>query len=79
MGWDLEAVCSSGAPLRDLTHILHECPLLAESWPGYYAFLSKPFSDRRLEEIPIKDLVVDPGPGIVGVLAGHLGRGVRLL
>ena len=79
MRWDLEAGYSCGSPLRDLTHVLHECPLLAESTPGYYAFLSRRFPDRRPEKIPIKDLVFDPGPGVVGALAGHLGRGDRVL
>ena len=66
MGWDLEAGCSCGAPLRDLVHILHVCPLLAESRPGFYAFLSTRFPDRKPEEIPIEDLVFDPVPGVVG-------------
>ena len=73
MGWDLEAGCSCGAPLRALAHVLHACPLLAKSRPGYYTFLSERFPDRRPEEIPIEDLVFDPGPAVVGALAGHLG------
>ena len=77
--WDLEAGCSCGAPLHVLVHALHDCPLLAESRPGYYAFLSRLFSDRRPEGIPIEDLVFDPGPGVVGALAGHLGCGDRVL
>ena len=79
MGWDLEVGCSCGAPLRDLSHVLHDCPQLEEFRPGYYAFLSGRFPDRRPEGIPIEDLVFDPGPGVVGVLAGHLGRCDRVL
>ena len=75
----MEAVCSCGAPLRDLDHALHECPLLAESRPGYYEFLIRRFPDRRPEEIPIEDLVFDPGPGIVVAQAGHLVRGDHVL
>ena len=79
MGWDLEAGCSCGAPLRDLAHVLHACPLLAESRPGYYAFLSERFPDRRPEEIPIEDSIFDPGPAVVRAVAGHLGRSNRVL
>ena len=79
MGWDLEVGFSCGAPLRDLSHILHDCPQLEESRPGYYAFLSGRFPDRRPEGIPIEDLVFDPGPGVVEALAGHLGRCDRVL
>ena len=79
MGWDLKAGCSCGAPLCDLVHVLHACPLLAESRPGFYAFLSERFPDRRPEEIPIEDLVFDPGPAVVGALAGHLERTDRVL
>ena len=79
MGWNLEAGCSCGAPLRNLAHVLHACPLLAESRSGYYTFLSGRFPDRRPEEIPIEDLVFDPGPGVVEALAGHLGRSDRVL
>ena len=79
MGWDLKAGCSCGAPLRELAHILHVCPLLAESRPGYYAFQSRRSTDRRPEDLPIEDLVFDPRPGIVGALAGNLGRGDHVL
>ena len=79
MGWDLETGCPCGAPLRDLPHVMHACPLLAESRPGFSAFLSERFPDCRPEEIPIEDLVFDPGPGVVGALAGHLGRSDRVL
>ena len=79
MGWDLEAGCSCGAPLRDLDHVLHRCPLLEESRPGFYEFLINRFPDRGPEEIPIEDLVFDPGPGVVGALARHLGCGDRVL
>ena len=34
MGWDLEVGCSCGAPLRDLSHVLHDCPQLEEFRPG---------------------------------------------
>ena len=71
--------CSCGAPLRDLSHVLHDCPQLEEFRPGYYAFLSGRFPDRKPEGIPIEDLVFDPGPGVVGALAGHLGRCDRVL
>ena len=66
MGWDLEVGCSCGAPLRDLSHVLHDCPQLDEIRPGYYAF-------------PIEDLEFDLGPGFVGALAGYLGRCDRVL
>ena len=79
MGWDLEVGCSCGAPLRDLFHVLHDCPQLEEFRPGYYAFLSGCFPDRRPEGISIEDLVFDPGPGVVGALAGHQGRCDRVL
>ena len=79
MGWDLEVGCSYGAPLRDLTHVLHDCPQLDEFRPDFYAFLSRRFPDRRLEGIPIEDLVFDLGPEVVGAPAGYLRRCDRVV
>ena len=79
MRWDLEVGCSCGAPLCDLEHILPDCPLLPESRPGFYYYLSRHFPNRRSRAIPIEDLVFDHGLGVVVALASHLGRSDRVL
>ena len=68
MEWDLNMGCGCVAGLKDLAHVINECPILSQNRPRFLRFLAERFPERLPEQTNLGNLIFAPDPGAVGEL-----------
>ena len=60
MGWDLDVGCGCGAEMKDLAHLINECPILSEGRPRLFRFLAVRFPGGPPEHTDLGNLIFPP-------------------